>query len=277
MTLGVLVYLLSIGRDYYTLSSLDKPFSDKYQLLKPSGMYGHGFGIVGTLLILIGVILYMSRKRVKAFFSLGPLKYWLEFHIFLCTLGPLLVLFHTDFKFGGIVAISFWSMVAVVLSGVIGRFIYIQIPRSIQGNELSSIELEELNTELTNQISQDTQLPPAILAKISDMIEAGYAGRVSETGLITFIFHDLFSVRKKIQTILTELKALGVEPATLSKKFIPLLKSKISLQRKIHVLKTMQQFLHHWHIFHLPFAIIMFIIMLVHVFVAVSFGYRWIF
>ena len=48
-------------------------------------------------------------------------KHWLEFHIFLCTVGPLLVLYHTAFKFGGIVSVSFWSMVLVVLSGVAGK------------------------------------------------------------------------------------------------------------------------------------------------------------
>jgi len=52
------------------------------------------------------------------------------------------VLYHTALKFGGIVAVSFWSMAAVVLSGVIGRFIYVRIPRTIQGNELSVKELE---------------------------------------------------------------------------------------------------------------------------------------
>lgn len=67
----------------------------------------------------------------------GRLKYWLEFHIFLCTLGPIMILFHTAFKFGGIVSISFWTMVLVVIIWVIGRFIYIQILRTIEGRELT--------------------------------------------------------------------------------------------------------------------------------------------
>ena len=50
-------------------------------------------------------------------------------------------MYHTTFKFGGIVAISFWSMTAVVLSGIIGRYIYNQIPKNIAGNELNSKSL----------------------------------------------------------------------------------------------------------------------------------------
>ncbi len=63
-------------------------------------------------------------------------------------MGPILVLFHTAFKFGGIVAVSFWSMVAVFLSGVIGRFIYLQIPRSIEGRELNLYEVKEMRSNV---------------------------------------------------------------------------------------------------------------------------------
>lgn len=62
-----------------------------------------------------------------------------------------MVLFHTAFKFGGIVAISFWSMVAVVASGVIGRFIYNQIPRSIQGQELTLGEVMSIRQNVHSE------------------------------------------------------------------------------------------------------------------------------
>ena len=89
---------------------------------------------------------------------LGILKYWLEFHIFLCTLGPIMVLFHTAFKFGGLVAVSFWSMVAVFLSGIVGRFIYIQIPRSIEGRELSLSEVRDMKTDIGDIINLSDRL-----------------------------------------------------------------------------------------------------------------------
>lgn len=100
------------------------------------------FGIVGSLMMLAGVSSYMLRKRIQKLSRFGLLKYWLEFHIFLCSLGPMLVLYHTAFKFRGLVAVSFWSMVAVVISGVIGRYIYLQIPRTIEGFEM---DLNEIN------------------------------------------------------------------------------------------------------------------------------------
>lgn len=74
-----------------------------------------GLGILGTFMILFGVSIYIARKRYNFLAKYIRLKYLLEFHIFLCTFGPILVVFHTTFKFNGIVSIAFWSMVAVVL------------------------------------------------------------------------------------------------------------------------------------------------------------------
>ena len=65
------------------------------------------------------------------------MKTWLEVHIFCGIVGPVLVTFHTSFKFNGIVSVAYWSMVAVVLSGFVGRYLYVRIPRSLRGIELT--------------------------------------------------------------------------------------------------------------------------------------------
>ena len=163
VVLLALVLLVYNGRPYYRTALEERFYHEDHSHLKPSGVVGHGLGIAGSLLMLVGVGIYMARKRMKRLSRLGKLKHWLEFHIFLCTLGPILVLFHTSFKFGGLVAISFWSMVAVFASGIIGRFIYIQIPRTIEGREMSlreignmkmdAAEIAKGNLEITDSIS----------------------------------------------------------------------------------------------------------------------------
>lgn len=150
----VLVLLAINGYEYYSTPLEERFFNPNHAVLKPSGNLGHGFGIIGALMMIIGVSVYMIRKRVKLFFNLGYLKYWLEFHIFLCTVGPVLVLYHTAFKFGGIVSISFWSMVLVVLSGVVGKFLYGQIPRTINGQEMGITAMNELRENLSNKVSR---------------------------------------------------------------------------------------------------------------------------
>jgi hypothetical protein len=61
------------------------------------------------------------------------------------------------------------------------------------------------------------------------------------------------------------------------KEILKLTKNKLALDRKIKLLRSMQNIFKYWHIFHLPFAIIMLVIMLVHVGVTIAFGYKWIF
>ena len=129
--------LIQKGVPYYKTNIEERVFHQDHIVLKPSGIIGHGIGIAGSLSLIIGMGSYMARKRYRFLSRIGILKHWLEFHIFLCTLGTILIIFHTSYKIGGLVAISFWSMVAVFMSGIIGRFIYIQIPRTIEGRELS--------------------------------------------------------------------------------------------------------------------------------------------
>ena len=208
VTLTIIVIVTFIlplyyGYSYYNTSLEERFFHNYHSAFKPSGTVGHGLGIIGSLMMILGVSLYMLRKRIRRFSRYGLLKHWLEFHIFLCTVGPIMVLYHTSFKFGGIVAVSFWSMVAVFLSGIIGRFIYIQIPRTIEGRELTLSEVRNME-----------------------------GGRFKDA---------------------------------------------TSLERRIKRLKNMQELFRYWHVAHLPFALVMLVIMVIHVGVAIAFGFKWIF
>jgi Trk K+ transport system NAD-binding subunit len=60
-------------------------------------------------------------------------------------------------------------------------------------------------------------------------------------------------------------------------KVTDLLKNEVSLNNRIERLLTMQKLFRYWHVAHLPFAIIMLIIMIIHVGITLAFGYTWIF
>ncbi len=47
--------LFYMGTPYYQTSLEERFFREDHNLYKPSGLVGHGLGIIGTLLILIGV------------------------------------------------------------------------------------------------------------------------------------------------------------------------------------------------------------------------------
>jgi len=252
------LYLSYTGYEYYNTSLEERFYHPKHTWFKPSGPYGHGLGIIGTLMILIGVSIYIARKRYNFMAKQLNLKYLLEFHIFLCTLGPILVLFHTAFKFGGIVSIAFWSMVAVVLSGVIGRFIYIQIPRTIEGRELTLKEVKGLKTNLMSVLEEQF--------KIDDQTRL----------LITQVTNVEGTSKKSVRLLKKELKRKKF-PREDQKYILKLVKDDISLSGKIARLQTMQRLFKYWHVAHLPFALIMLVIVIIHIAITLAFGYKWIF
>ena len=270
VTLCIIAYL---GYAYYVLPEEERFFHPGHLIFKPSGIWGHGFGIIGSLLMILGVSLYMARKRFRTLGRMGILKHWLEFHIFLCSLGPILVLYHTSFKFGGLVAISFWSMVAVFLSGIVGRFIYIQIPRTIEGRELSLNEVREMKRDLSDITNDLTSLDTESYAVIVESIGGNDDHTLGNNkGLIGKYLDD----RKKLHKVRSVLKQHRV-PKPQFKKIIDLVKSEISLNRRIDRLTMMQNLFKYWHVAHLPFALVMLIIMVIHVIVTIVFGYHWIF
>ncbi|MFQ5432423.1 MAG: hypothetical protein ACE5EN_07960, partial [Nitrospinota bacterium] len=115
---------------------------EKYKLSKePNRGIWHPIGWIGSGCF-ITMMLYSFRKHLKFMQDVGSLRYWLDAHMFLGITGTLLITAHSTYKIGGIVSLSFWSMVLVTASGFIGRYIYIQIPRSISGNELRMDEIE---------------------------------------------------------------------------------------------------------------------------------------
>lgn len=274
ITVFVAVYLAFFGANYYQTALEQRFFHEQNELLKPSGLIGHGFGIIGSLLIVVGVFGYMARKRFRRFSRWSYLKYWLEFHIFLCSLGPVLVLYHTAFKFGGIVAVSFWSMVAVVVSGLVGRFIYLQIPRTLEGRDLSLNELNLQKAAFFDSIKDKFALDNAFVDFLNKVF-------VSEKALYQGSFFSKMAQRLRYERIIRkqiakELKVRQIQDKDL-KRIKKLVHSEIVLNRRIAWLSTMHRFLEYWHVIHLPFALIMLVIMIVHVGVALVFGYTWVF
>jgi hypothetical protein len=254
----VTVYCIYTGYSYYGTTLEERFYHPKHTWFKPSGAYGHGLGIIGTLMILVGVSIYIARKRYNFLAKQIRLKYLLEFHIFLCTLGPILVLFHTAFKFGGIVSIAFWSMVAVVLSGVIGRFIYNQIPRTIEGRELTLAEVKTMKTDLAEALDDEFKLDETTKEAIINIANTDKLKGSSLKSLKKLLISKNFPKEDRIYVL-------------------KLVKDDILLSRKIGRLQKMQQLFKYWHVAHMPFALIMLVIVIIHVVITLSFGYKWIF
>lgn len=274
--IAVLILLAINGYQYYSLPIEERFFDPSHAILKPSGNWGHGFGVIGTFMMIFGVAIYMFRKRSRKLFTFGYLKHWLEFHIFLCTVGPILVLYHTAFKFGGIVSVSFWSMVLVVLSGVVGRFIYIQIPRTIQGKEIDIQDLISMRQELLDKMKQEMLFDVRLIDQLDILASTDRYKNLGLVNTVILYFKDFINIRSFQLRLKKNTIAAGFSRIK-QNEILNKAQAEIILSRRLGMLRTMQNLFKYWHIAHLPFAIAMFVIMIVHVIVTLTFGYKWIF
>jgi hypothetical protein len=101
-------------------------------LPEASSFVGHWTGVVGIVLMLMAETLYSIRKQVRDA-RWGKTASWLRFHIVTGLVGPYMVLMHAAMKFRGLAGVVMLLTVVVVLSGVVGRYIYTAVPREIEG------------------------------------------------------------------------------------------------------------------------------------------------
>jgi hypothetical protein len=269
--------MLLTGLPYYLLPLSERPHSDMHVQLKPAGVWGHGLGIVGSAMILL-LLLYSARKRRRFGLRFGRLSRWLDVHIFFGVMGPLLITLHTAMKFHGIVSISYFSMVAVALSGVFGRYVYMQIPRDARGHALGLEDARDRLSSIQESLVETYGASRQAVQAVQDFASIGTTGGGSKIrDILTSLRQDI-TLKLRARRLRRRLsRGDHPIPREMIDEVIGLAREAALLQRRVTLLNSMSELLHYWHVFHKPFAYIMLFVMIVHVGVTVAFGYKWIF
>jgi hypothetical protein len=259
------------GRDYYALSLLERPRHPLHWELKPGGRLGLDYGIAGASLM-VAMLGYSVRKRVPVLRRFASLGGWLDFHIWCGITGPLLIFLHSAGKVGGLIAIAFWSMVAVSLSGVLGRFLYAQIPRTAAGDELSLAAARRLDEELAGRLRSEFVLPDADLAALDSLAAppAPAAGGPSLAAAVAGLALEPLRFRRRLARFRAGHRRL---PRELVARIAAVARQRALLARRLAVWRGLHELFHYWHVFHKPFALLMYLFAAVHVGVAWATGY----
>ena len=266
--LGGVGYFLASGASYYLTPLAERARHPGYWTFKPGGTLGLRFGMAGLAMMTL-MHVYSARKRLKPLRKAGPLRSWLDFHILLGIFGPLFVVLHSSFKVGGLVAISFWAMVAVALSGVFGRYLYLQIPRTRAGEEVSLAEVQKADQDLGRRLREEFGADEALLRRIDEAsAPAASAGLARVLGGL--LLEDLGLRRPPASALV---RALPGVPAPIARQLAGVVREKALLRRRILLWDKLHRVFHHWHVVHKPFAIVMYLFVVVHVAVATLAGY----
>jgi hypothetical protein len=274
ITAFVIFAALRFAGDYYRTSLVERPKHALHETFKPSGLIGQGFGVVGGLFCIL-TLLYPIRKRWRLLENLGMPRTWFQFHIYFGIAGPLLATLHTTFKLGGLASICYWSMMLVMVSGFIGRFLFALLPRNQRGLALSlqdiDGEIQSIRRQLEASGFRDNQID--LPARVNERkISNGQNRKSGWRDLIR-----LWTVRRRnLRAWNRRLHQQNLNSSSI-RQILSLLSRKLFLESSYATLELTTRAFSRWHTLHLPFTYIMFITMIIHVGLAIFLGYTWIF
>lgn len=257
------------GWSYYLAPRDVRAYTEVHRMLRPSGAVGAPLGIAGLFLMVV-MHLYTVRKRFPALAWMGPLPFWLEFHIFCGIVGPFLITLHTSLKFNGIVSVAYWSMLVVVASGFVGRYLYVHIPRSLRGRELSREELDRRADELWRRV-EEQRVPADLLGRLARFEERAVTDPGAPVGWLGLAGGEI-GLRLRLIALGIAVRRAG-HARPLVDGVLELTAERAILLRRIAYLKKTRKLFDLWRIYHKPLAILMGLIVIIHVALVAYLGY----
>ena len=283
LALAVVLVIAGYGLNYYTLSAAQRPFSPKHQLLRPSGTIGINLGMVGVLMFFL-IYLYPLRKKWGWLGRMGNSRHWLDFHVVLGTAAPIIIAFHSSFKFGNIAGMAFYSMLMVTLSGFVGRYLYAHIPRGLRAAELTMKEIKEKEEALRKELAEQESTFGFHVEALSELPTPAEVAKTPMIASLLSMF--LIDFKRPFKASVVRLREAGFFPwlfscfglfATRNQKLeraIRVAQKQASLSQSIAFLTRTQQIFQLWHVVHRPFSYAFAILAVLHIGIALFMGYR---
>ncbi len=258
------------GLAYYAAPIGVRVRSDLHDWLKPTGYIGQSLGIVAFLGFLF-LWLYPLRKRLRPLSRLGSLPAWLDVHIVVGLTVPLIGATHAAWRFRGLIGLGYLAMFAVACSGIVGKYLYLRIPRARDGAELTRDQIERERGVLIATIASATDVPAErIVEAVRAETPSSGGGVWSRMRLL--LLGDLTRGRRAGR-LARKLGILESQPSFV--RVLSLLRKEMRLEQQVVALEATRRLFRFWHIAHMPVAITALIAVTMHVVLAVVLGVTW--
>jgi thioredoxin reductase/Pyruvate/2-oxoacid:ferredoxin oxidoreductase delta subunit len=266
--LAIVAFLASRGWDYYQLGHLERIGSPKHALFKSAGHWGHGIGIVATAFMLSN-FLYPVRKRNRWMTGLGDIRDWLNFHVFVGFMSPLVIAFHAAFQSNNLLATATTvALVIVVSTGLIGRFIYGLVP-SIGGHseelELIAGRFERLRAQLEPVLAEARDRK-----RLEKLIESASAALPPSSLLFAMLREPVDGARLRFRLwLVRDLFTVGGRYARFKISVLRLRR----LRFQIAFYGGLRNLLRGWRVMHASLAVFLVFVIAVHIGISLYLGY----
>ena len=273
--ISVLALANLAGFPYYRLSLADRVRSPLHSLLRPSGVIGQSAGIL-ALLIFCFLWLYPLRKKYRRLAFTGSVARWLDVHILAAIGLPLLLAIHASWRFDGLVGLGYFAMLVVCASGIVGRYLYVRIPRSRSGVASSREEVAIERRTLITEIAAATGLDPFQVERTLSVQSSAVSAGIVDT-LLHLLSDDIVRwilTRALRRQLADKRDGHALDPQSID-RVVRLASREISLEQQLRVLDATKRVFGYWHVAHRPFAVTALVAVVIHVAVVVAVGATW--
>jgi len=246
------------------------------KLFKPSDDVGYWIGVTGGSMMLL-LFVYPMRKYLGFMRNLGKVRSWFWFHLALGICGPWLILVHSQFHVGSLNAgVALYSMCVVVMSGVVGRFIYVRVNRGLFGERTSLRELRERAGMVEDNARSRLRFCPSVEQRLLAFeqhelrADPGWGTHLRQVLLLPFkqwftYVRCVYELRKPLHRLAAKYDWSASDLRRRKRR------ARRLVDRYLHAVVRVAQYAAYervfalWHLAHLPFIYLLVISAVVHV------------
>jgi hypothetical protein len=244
--------------------------------ISPQRGVGYALGIIGGSMMLL-LLIYSARKRAPWLRWMGGIPLWFEIHMVLGIVGPVLVLFHSNFKLGAANSnVALFCMLLVAGSGIVGRYIYTRLHARMDGHEYSLEQLRAVGARLRSQstsiaflpgvldaidrVEQRLILPPKnFLARVPHLMTGGVRMALAR-------WHVRREIKRAVVVAVRSDSALIARHAQrISSAATRYADRRLEAGRRVAEYQLYARLFSFWHVLHIPLFFMLLIAGIVHV------------
>ena len=242
--------------------------------LTPESGVGYALGIIGGSLMLL-LLLYPARKRLPWLSFMGSIKAWFQVHMILGLIGPICILYHSNFSTGAINSnVALFCMLAVSGSGLVGRYFYTRIHHGLSERATTLAELQN-NAERLKAVTLSVPFMPELLQRLIHE-EQQLLRRVNSCPVllrppVAFLLAAIASnkltryVHQSLRMAVSQSAVLASQQKRLERVARGYIRQRIGTTRELSEFQAYTQLFSLWHLLHLPLFFMLLIAGIVHV------------
>jgi hypothetical protein len=235
----------------------------------PWSRTGYWLGVAGGISMLL-LFAYPLRKRLKFTYNWGAAKHWFVAHMILGVMGPWLILVHSTFAVRSTnAAVALYAMLAVALSGVIGRFLFVRLNTDLRGEKASLAGLRQKLDEAHQRADVELAALPLVLEELRRFEAACLGQKNGRRPSHLWLLITLPIQRRRVENRCKELLQEGLKsvaqaqswskPRTMA-QYRELRTSAMRYCARVQraaQFQTLEQLFSLWHLAHVPFVWVM--------------------